>query len=119
MQPAVTALAGRLKLEKVLHHDHIGLKADDFERFPALQRQILERFAPLVKSGGRLVYATCSLARAEDEAVVESFLGAHPDFALEPASAAAPAETCEGPYLRTFPHRHGTDGFFAAVLRRG
>ncbi|MGC4116240.1 MAG: hypothetical protein QM765_17015 [Myxococcales bacterium] len=94
------------------------LKPDDLVRYPALQKAILDRFARLVRVGGRLVYATCSLARAEDEAVVESFLALRPYFKVVPASTIVPAEVCEGPYLRTFPHKHGTDGFFAAVLER-
>lgn len=94
------------------------LKPDDLVRYPALQRAILDRFSRLVRVGGRLVYATCSLARAEDEAVAESFLAAKPYFKLVPAAQIVPAEVCEGPYLRTFPNRHGTDGFFAAVMER-
>jgi len=93
-------------------------KPDDLARYPALQKAILDRFARLVRVGGRVVYATCSLARAEDEAVVESFLALRPYFRLVPAAQIVPAEVCEGPYLRTFPHRHGTDGFFAAVMER-
>jgi 16S rRNA (cytosine967-C5)-methyltransferase len=95
------------------------LKPEDLVRYPKLQRELVERFARLVRPGGRLVYATCSLARAEDEAVVESFLAAHPEFVTVAAShAGVPKTLCEGAFLRTFPHRHGTDGFFAAVLER-
>jgi 16S rRNA (cytosine967-C5)-methyltransferase len=91
--------------------------------FPAQQLALLETYAPLVESGGRLVYATCTFLRAEDEAVVEAFCARHPDFRVMPAkeilgSARALARG-DGTYLRTWPHVHGTDGFFGAVMRRG
>ena len=94
-----------------------------------LQGAILESAARLLKPGGRLVYATCSLLRDENEAVVDAFSAAHPGFEPEPAArllAAArvpeAAALCsggeEGNFLRLWPHRHGTDGFFAAVWRK-
>jgi 16S rRNA (cytosine967-C5)-methyltransferase len=88
-----------------------------------LQRQLLAEAAPLVRPGGRLVYATCSILVEEDEAPVELFLASHPDFALVPVTdvwAAAVGGACPvpGPYLLLTPRRHGTDGFFAAVLER-
>ena len=89
----------------------------------ALQGKILEQASELVKSGGRLVYATCSLLPEENERQVETFLAAHPDFALMPITDAW-AETIgtacpvPGPYLRLSPANHGTDGFFAAVIYR-
>jgi 16S rRNA (cytosine967-C5)-methyltransferase len=87
------------------------------------QRAILESAARLPKPGGRLVYATCSLLRAENEDVAEAFELAHGDrylripaaVALEQAHVAAPAELDRDGYLRLWPQRHGTDGFFAAV----
>jgi 16S rRNA (cytosine967-C5)-methyltransferase len=88
------------------------------------QQAILASAARMLKPGGRLVYATCSLLRAENEAVADQFAQAHPDFqALHPA-ACLPDEVgdreglCQGGYLRLWPHRHGTDGFFAAVWQR-
>ena len=87
----------------------------------AKQARILEAAARLVKPGGRLVYATCSLLKDENEAVADAFAAAHPDF--EPLSCDAllaaqriPLET--GARLRLWPHRHGTDGFFAAAFQR-
>jgi 16S rRNA (cytosine967-C5)-methyltransferase len=91
------------------------------------QQAILAGAARLVKSGGRLVYATCSLLKAENEAIAQVFADQHPDFECLPAepllaglglSPEQAASLCEGPYLRLWPHRHQTDGFFAAVWQR-
>jgi 16S rRNA (cytosine967-C5)-methyltransferase len=92
------------------------------------QRQgaILASAARLPASGGRLVYATCSLLRDENEAVVEAFEAAHGrDFERLPAAEVLAqahveraTELVEGDFLRLWPHRHATDGFFAAVWRR-
>ena len=90
------------------------------------QAAILDSAARLLKSGGRLVYATCSLLTAENEGVADAFTAAHADdFAVLPAQdalAAAHVEGAEGlvngPYLRLWPHVHQTDGFFAAVWQR-
>jgi 16S rRNA (cytosine967-C5)-methyltransferase len=87
----------------------------------AKQARLLAAAAPLVKQGGRLVYATCSVIPAENEAVVEAFLTAHPEFALGDASAElarAGIALEAGHMLRLYPHRHGCDGFFAAILER-
>jgi 16S rRNA (cytosine967-C5)-methyltransferase len=90
--------------------------------FPPRQLALIEAYAPLVAPGGRLIYATCTFVRAECEQVVEAFLARHPEFvvmaAKEILGAARAAELGDGTFLRTFPHRQGTDGFFAAVLRR-
>lgn len=85
------------------------------------QHGILAGAARLLKPGGRLVYATCSILDEENEAVVSHFLSAHADFVLVPmndvlADQKVPLQT--GDYLRIFPHLHQTDGFFAAVLER-
>ncbi len=87
----------------------------------AKQESILRSAATLVKIGGRLVYATCSLLREENEAVVEAFLTAHAEFKLVPAGEVLTAQhigLAMGDYLRLNPARHGTDAFFAAVLER-
>ncbi len=82
------------------------------------QAAILDAAAKLVRPGGRVVYATCSLLTAENDAVIEAFLASHPDFTLTPASAilAKHGVTLDGDLLRLLPHRQHTDGFFAAVL---
>jgi 16S rRNA (cytosine967-C5)-methyltransferase len=86
----------------------------------ALQARILSSAARLVRPGGRLVYATCSLLPQENEDQVAGFLATHPDFALVPLQAVAPQVTASAhpQHLSLTPLRHGTDGFFAAVLRR-
>ena len=83
---------------------------------------ILDTAQSLVRKGGRLVYATCSLLVEENEAQIAAFLTRHPDFAVVPLARAWPLEApvpCAGEYLSLTPARHGTDGFFAAVLERG
>jgi 16S rRNA (cytosine967-C5)-methyltransferase len=94
-------------------------EADLAELLPK-QAAILDQAAPLVRSGGRLVYATCSLLSEENEAQVTAFLARHPGFALVPLARAWPggAPPNPGDYLSLNPARHGTDGFFAAVLER-
>ncbi len=87
----------------------------------AKQTAILASAARLVKPGGRLVYATCSLLHEENEAIVEQFLAAHEAFTLVPANAVLAEQKLAldtGDYLKLLPHRHQTDGFFAAVLER-
>lgn len=85
------------------------------------QTNILARAAKLTKAGGRLVYATCSLLRDENEAIVDAFLSAHPDFKLTPANEILKQQDIAldtGEYLKLLPHLHQTDGFFAAVFEK-
>lgn len=85
------------------------------------QASILHAASRLVKTGGRLVYATCSLLREENEEIVSAFLDAEPAFAIVPAGDVLRQQGIAlgmGDYLRLWPHVHGTDGFFAAVLER-
>jgi 16S rRNA (cytosine967-C5)-methyltransferase len=89
----------------------------------AVQGGILRQAARYVRPGGRLVYSTCSLLRSENEQIVEEFLSGGEDFHLLPAprllrGIGVPIEG-EGLTLALFPHRHFTDGFFAAVMERG
>ncbi|HUP93230.1 MAG TPA: RsmB/NOP family class I SAM-dependent RNA methyltransferase [Solimonas sp.] len=98
----------------------LRLRAIDFVELAALQSAILERASAAVRPGGRLVYATCSLFAEENERVVEGFLSAHPQFAIESASEALRAQGVEwdAEGLRLLPQVHGTDGFFAVRMRR-
>ncbi len=97
------------------------LGASDLAELLPKQAAILDQAASLVRSGGRLVYATCSLLTAENEAQVSAFLSRHADFALVPLAVAWPFPSPppnQGDMLALTPARHGTDGFFAAVLER-
>ena len=85
------------------------------------QAAILHAASVLVKKGGRLVYATCSLLDAENETVVSQFLAKHPEFVALSAEEVLNKQDIRiecGERLRLLPHRHGTDGFFAAVMER-
>ena len=103
------------------------------EELRQLQLQVLSNASQLVKAGGRLVYATCSLLAEENQQLVEAFLLANPGFAREGATFpefdrtftalqhqdAALAERLQNVgELQLWPHRHNTDGFYAQVLRR-
>ena len=100
------------------------------EELVAKQTAILDSAARLLKPGGRLVYATCSILPQENEAIAEAFTAAHPDFVpldagevLSQLKVEQAASLCSGgetgtAYLRMWPHRHQTDGFFAAVWTR-
>jgi 16S rRNA (cytosine967-C5)-methyltransferase len=89
-------------------------RPNDVRRLAELQREILDGVAPLVRPGGVLVYAVCTRTREETTALVDAFTAAHPRFAVE-----RPALACVGDdgLLRTAPHTHDLDGFFAARLR--
>ncbi len=91
--------------------------AADLRRQHERQLAILTQNAAHVRPGGRLVYATCSLARTENEGTVAAFLAAHPDFRVAP-----PADSfgCTVGELGTaiLPHVHDTDAFFVSVLER-
>jgi 16S rRNA (cytosine967-C5)-methyltransferase len=82
------------------------------------QAAILDRAAELVRIGGKLIYATCSLLPEENEAQVSGFLARHTQFAVVPLARAWPDGVAPvgGEFLALTPARHGTDGFFAAVL---
>jgi 16S rRNA (cytosine967-C5)-methyltransferase len=100
------------------------------EELTVKQTAILQSAARLVKSGGRLVYATCSVLPEENEAIAEAFGAANPDFEPQDAAELLQGLKVEGfealcaggadgkRYLRLWPHRHSTDGFFAAVWNR-
>lgn len=97
----------------------IRLTPTDIAELRVKQADILDRAATLVKPGGRLVYATCSILPEENGLQIEAFLQRRPDFsACVPVGAPLPAELEGVPQFSLTPLRHETDGFFAAVLQR-
>ena len=99
----------------------LRLGTDDLQRLLTEQAAILDRASRLVRIGGRLVYATCSVLIDENEAQVSAFLARQPDFFALPLTRVWPvpgAPPCRGENLLLTPRSHGTDGFFAAVLER-
>jgi len=95
----------------------------DLKRYAHRQQAFLNHLAPLVKPSGLLVYAVCSLEPEENEQVIQDFIAKHPEFGiLRPTWFDGFATHAEliGPdgCLRTYPHRHDMDGFFAAILKR-
>ena len=89
---------------------------EEFAGLPEIQYQILETSARYVKSGGTLVYSTCTLSRAENDDVADRFAASHPEFMpiVQPVPLSAP-----GDYKRTYcPDENGGDGFFIASFRR-
>ena len=89
----------------------LRLREQDLAELAAKQAAILQDASRLLRPGGRLVYATCSVLPEENEAQIAGFLGRNADFALVGTAAGTD-------FLRLTPHRHGTDGFFAATLSR-
>ncbi|MCC7427352.1 MAG: RsmB/NOP family class I SAM-dependent RNA methyltransferase [Alphaproteobacteria bacterium] len=106
----------------------LSLVPADLDELRAKQAAILDTAARLVRPGGRLVYATCSVLAEENEAQIAAFLGRQPEFAVVPLAKLWPAiapntsppamASGEGPFLVLTPAAHGTDGFFCAVLER-
>ena len=95
------------------------LKVSDIAVMAALQKSILRAAAKVVRVGGLLIYSTCPLEPEENDEQVERFLAANPSWQLEPPpEGAVPAEVIDDGKLRVLPQRHGTDGAFAARLRR-
>jgi len=96
--------------------------SEDSSRLAERQIRLLISAARLVKPGGRLVYAVCTLTREETTGVIHAFEKHHAEFSLRPAGTSLPksagAMVSPDGFLRAWPHRHGTDGFFAAVLER-
>ena len=102
------------------------LRPQDLEELVPKQAAILDAAARLVKPGGGLVYATCSVLPAENERQIEAFLERNTDFEVVPVAAIwrevlptePPADVAQAQFLRLSPLKHGTDGFFAATLAR-
>ncbi len=128
----VTRLAG--KIDRVLvdspcsgigtlrRNPDIKWRPVDIAALATQQSAILAAAASLLKRGGRVVYATCSLLAEENDGIVQEFLATHPDFRIVPVNEIltrrhVPLAMADDK-LRLLPHRHATDGFFAAVLDR-
>ncbi len=94
----------------------LRLTEQDLAELTAKQAEILDRAQKLVKPGGKLVYATCSVLQDENEAQMEAFMARHPEFIPSPLEA--PEALRGSRTLRLSPAQHGTDGFFAAVMVR-
>jgi 16S rRNA (cytosine967-C5)-methyltransferase len=95
---------------------------EDIKRLAELQLSILTQAAEALGKGGKMLYVTCTLSREENEGVVEAFLTRNRSFALEDLRDRAPHWALdlidERGFLRTMPHIHRTDGFFAALFKR-
>ena len=84
---------------------------------PEIQRAILSNAATYVRPGGTLIYSTCTVLRAENEAVTDDFLSQHPDFVRETFSLPQPIGTVDG-QITLWPQRLGTDGFYICRMRK-
>jgi 16S rRNA (cytosine967-C5)-methyltransferase len=94
--------------------------AGTIDRLVAEQEALLGAAARQVRPGGTLVYSTCTISQRENEEQMLAFLDTHPDFTADDLGAELPAyaDRRDGRFLQLLPHRHGTDGFFIARLRR-
>ncbi len=95
--------------------------AEAVDELVVKQSGILDDASRLVKPGGRLVYATCSIIARENQGVVNAFLERSPEFRLVPAHEVLAAQRIAiqcGDYLELWPDEHGTDGFFAAIMEK-
>jgi 16S rRNA (cytosine967-C5)-methyltransferase len=89
----------------------------DVKKCSDLQNEILENAISYLKTGGVLIYSTCTIAPEENEEVIESFINRHQNFTcISPPASTQSCFADDQGYFRSYPHRHGTDGFFGAVL---
>ncbi|PFK46079.1 16S rRNA (cytosine(967)-C(5))-methyltransferase [Bacillus cereus] len=100
----------------------LGKEKGDSERLSTIQLSILEKVAPLLKTGGRLVYSTCTIEKIENEQVIERFLQEHPEFEWDTTMKGRMPEKLH-PYInegqvQILPHYFATDGFYIACLRK-
>ncbi len=94
-------------------------RPEQLKELAALQTRLLDAVSTVVKPGGRLVYATCSIEREENQDQVAAFLARRTDFQLEPPGPEIPPQVVDTQgFMVVLPHRHGLDGAFAARLRR-
>jgi 16S rRNA (cytosine967-C5)-methyltransferase len=92
---------------------------EDVTKCAVLQKAILDSAVPYLKKGGSLIYSTCTIMPEENEGVIKEFIVLHRNFiCIRPPDTIDSRVVDDGRYLQSFPHRHGTDGFFGAVLRK-
>ncbi|OCQ94287.1 16S rRNA (cytosine(967)-C(5))-methyltransferase [Nostoc sp. MBR 210] len=93
---------------------------ESIQELSQLQKQLLSHTSNFVKNGGVLVYATCTLHPAENEAVISEFLAENPQWQIEPLEASSPYSVYSTPqgWLKVWPHRWDMDGFFMVRLRK-
>ncbi|MEZ2237069.1 16S rRNA (cytosine(967)-C(5))-methyltransferase [Microcoleus sp.] len=96
------------------HHTPENIQAQS-----QLQSELLANAATFVKSGGVLVYATCTIHPLENERVVRSFLDSNPEWQIEPPTIDLPVQPSPEGWVKIWPHRHQMDGFFMVRLKRG
>jgi 16S rRNA (cytosine967-C5)-methyltransferase len=95
------------------------LRVSDLAVMSSLQKSLLKSAATVVAPGGLLIYSTCSLEPEENDEQIDTFLSSTPGWTLEPPPAGTvPEDALDNGYLRVLPHKHGSDGAFAARLRR-
>ncbi len=92
-------------------------RPEELAALPGIQAAILDNLARYVKPGGILLYSTCTVLRAENEAVTDEFLAQHPDFVREPFELPGPIGRVDG-QVTLWPQRQGTDGFYICRMRR-
>lgn len=90
----------------------------EIEKLPETQLSILEGLSSCVKSGGTLLYSTCTVMKAENGGVIDRFLSKHKNFSAESFTLPEPIGNCETGRLNLYPHVHHTDGFFICKLRK-
>lgn len=90
---------------------------DELAGLPEIQRAILNNVCNYVRPGGVLIYSTCTVLEAENEAVTDDFLSEHPDFMRETFTLPQPIGTVDG-QITLWPQRLGTDGFYICKMRR-
>lgn len=92
--------------------------AEPLLQLPEIQKEILENVSRYVRPGGTLLYSTCTILDRENGKIVDEFLSEHDEFSIVPFELPGPIGKVESGQITLWPHRHGTDGFFIAKLRK-
>ena len=90
----------------------------ELSELPDVQRSILENVASYVRPGGAMIYSTCTVLRAENEAVTDEFLAHNTDFVREYFTLPGPIGKVAAGQITLWPQRHGTDGFYICRMRK-